>query len=49
VIDMRQLTPDSFTPFLGHASLKAATIGLGSLKRNTAAERLLNLPKVSTT
>lgn len=46
--DMCHLQPASFIPFVGHGTLKAASVGLGSLKRNTEAERLLGLPSTPT-
>jgi len=46
VADMRHLRPESFEPFVGHSRLRAATIGLGSLRKNAAAERLVGLPHV---
>ena len=47
VINMRQLGVEHFAPFKGHKQLKAVTIGLGSVKRNTAASLFLGLPKVA--
>jgi hypothetical protein len=47
VADMPQLTPEAFRPFVGHPTLRAASIGLGSFKRNGAARALLGLPKVA--
>jgi hypothetical protein len=45
VVGANQLQPDDFKPFVGHATLKSATIGLGSIRRNEQAQELLGLPK----
>jgi hypothetical protein len=34
VIDMRHLQPEALRPFVGHRTLRAAAVGLGSLKKN---------------
>lgn len=44
VINMRHLQPEAFRPFIGHPTLRAATIGLGSDRKNGAARNLLSLP-----
>jgi len=44
VVDMPRLTPETFRPFVGHPRLKSATIGLGSARKNQAAEELLGVP-----
>ncbi len=49
VIDMRHLTADALRPFVGHPQLKRATAGLGSMRRNEEARRLLSLPEVDRT
>ena len=44
LIDMRHLQPEALQPFIAHPSLRSASIGLGSLRRNAEAEALLGLP-----
>jgi hypothetical protein len=44
VVDMPRLTPEAFRPLVGHPRLKSATIGLGSARKNQAAEELLGVP-----
>jgi hypothetical protein len=46
VIDMPHLQPSALQPFVGHPTLKSVKIGLGSIKKNEAAQKLLNLPDV---
>jgi hypothetical protein len=46
-IDMPQLAPEHFRPFVGHPSLLEAGIGLGSKKKNAAVDALLGLPRPS--
>lgn len=43
LIDMRQLPTSALKPFVGHKSLRAANIGLGSLRRNEEALALLGV------
>jgi hypothetical protein len=43
-IDMPQLAPEAFRPFVGHPSLRWASVGVGSLRTNKIVEDLLNLP-----
>lgn len=45
VVAANQLKPDDFKPFIGHPSVKAATIGLGSIRKNEQVNALLGLPK----
>ena len=45
VVASNQFRPEDFKPFIGHAHLKAATIGLGSTRKNEEAQKLLGLPK----
>ena len=42
--DMAHLQPADLRPLIGMRSLKAATLGLGSLRKNAAAKALLGLP-----
>lgn len=44
VVAAHHLNPDDFKPFMGHPKLKAATIGLGSTRKNEQVEKLLGLP-----
>lgn len=44
VINAKHLPIASFAPLRGHPTLKLATIGLGSLRRNAEAAALLGLP-----
>lgn len=46
LVDMRHIQPEALRPFIGHPRLKHAVIGLGSLKKNEAARKLLSLPPV---
>jgi len=46
IIDMRHLKPEELRPFVGHPTLKRATVGLGSMKKNEAVKELLGLPDV---
>jgi hypothetical protein len=46
VLDMPQLTPEAFRPFVGHPKLRAVLIALGSTKKSNAAYNVLGLPKV---
>src|SRR5262249_53654652 len=43
-IDMRQLAPEAFRPFVGHPSLRRLTVGLGSLRKNKVVTDLMRLP-----
>jgi hypothetical protein len=45
VVAANQLKPDDFKPFVGHPTLKSATIGLCSVRKNEQAQKLLGLPK----
>ncbi len=45
VIAANHLKSDDFKPFIGHPRLKAATIGLGSTRKNEQVQKLLGLPK----
>jgi hypothetical protein len=47
VIDMPHLQPAAFLPFVGHPTLRAATIGLGSHRKNGAVREILPLPTTS--
>jgi hypothetical protein len=47
VVSMRHLSPESFRCFCDHPTLRAATIGMGSQKKNNAAAALLGKPKVA--
>ena len=42
-VDMGHLDPDAFRPFLGHPTLRAASIGLGSDRKNAEVRDLLQL------
>jgi hypothetical protein len=44
LVDMGHLQPDDLQALVGLPNLKAVTLGLGSLKKNQAAEALLGLP-----
>jgi hypothetical protein len=44
LIDFRQARPDILRPFIGHPTLRAGIWGLGSSRRNFAAQDLLPLP-----
>ena len=45
VLAANHLNSDDFNPFVGHPKLKAATIGLGSTRKNEQVQKLLGLPK----
>jgi hypothetical protein len=45
LVDMSHLLPEDLTPLIGHPNLKTVTLGLGSLRKNEAAQRLLGLPE----
>ena len=47
LIEMRHLQPEALRPLVGHPRLRAATVGLGSDRRNRAAAELLGLPRVT--
>lgn len=47
LIDMAHLRPEDVGCLVGHPSLRAATIGLGSLRKNETAVEMLGLPRVS--
>jgi internalin A len=44
LVEMGHLEPDAVAPFVGHPTLKAAVLGLGSRSKNEAAAALLPLP-----
>lgn len=44
LVDMRHLQPEDLRPLVGLPNLKGVTVGLGSLRKNAAAEALLQLP-----
>jgi hypothetical protein len=44
IVSMNHLRADDFRPFKGHPTLRAATIGLGSMRRNSEASACLGLP-----
>ena len=44
--DMPQLQPDDLRPLIGHPTLRALGVHLGSRRKNTEAEALLRLPAV---
>jgi len=44
VVGANQLQPEHFEAFLGHPSLKCATIGLGSSRKNEQVKKLLGVP-----
>ena len=46
LVDMPHLRPEHLEPLRHHPTLTSMRIGLGSAKRNQAAEELLNLPDV---
>jgi internalin A len=46
--DMGHLAPEAFRPFVGHRTLKAARIGLGSDRKNEAVDALLPLSSPGT-
>lgn len=48
LVDMPHLRPEAVQPFVGHPTLRAASVGLGSIARNEAARGLLGLPDVDT-
>jgi len=45
VVAANHLNSDDFKPFAGHPNLRAATIGLGSARKNEQVQKLLGLPK----
>ena len=47
VADTPQLLPEQFRCLVAHPTLEAATIGLGSIKRNEAVKQILGLPRAS--
>ena len=47
LIAMRHISLDDLACLKGHPTLRAAHMGLGSIKRNAAAQELLGLPTVS--
>lgn len=47
LIDMRHLQPEDLRPLVGLPSLKGIDIGLGSDRKNRAAEALLHLPEAT--
>ena len=46
ILDMPHLKPDALRPFVGHPTLKRATVGLGSIRKNEAVKGLLRLADV---
>jgi hypothetical protein len=44
--EARNLSVENFKPFVGHSTLKRASIGLCSLRKNKEVDQLLGLPKV---
>jgi len=46
LVDMTHLRPEQLEPLRDHPSLRSIRIGLGSVKRNQAAEDILDLPDV---
>ncbi len=46
ISDMAHLQTAAFRPFISHPTLKAASIGIGSRKKNEAVRDMLNLPSV---
>ena len=48
LVDMKHLSPDAVRPFVGHPALRAASLGLGSIRKNRRADDLLDLPDVQT-
>lgn len=48
LVDMKHLSPDAVRPFVGHPRLRAASVGLGSIRRNAVARNILGLPDVET-
>ena len=47
VAGMLHLRPDAFRPFVGHPTLKRASVGLGSKRKNEAVHEILRLPNVT--
>lgn len=45
VVAANHLNSDNFKPFIGHPKLKAATVGLGSIRKSEQGQKLLGLPK----
>lgn len=45
VIDMDHLQPEQVAVLARHPTLEAASVGLGSARKNTAVEKLLTLPE----
>lgn len=48
LVDMKHLSLDALRPFVGHPALRAASVGLGSIRKNEAARDILDLPDVET-
>jgi len=46
VSDARHLSVEHFKPFIGHSTLKRASIGLCSMRKNKEVDEMLGLPKV---
>ena len=44
LVDMPHLQPDALAPLVGHPTLRAASIGLGSQRNNDRARHLVDLP-----
>ena len=47
LVGMRHLAVEDLSSLVGHPTLKEATFGLGSLKRNAAAQELVGVPPVT--
>jgi hypothetical protein len=45
IIAMSHLQPGDFEGLVGHSSLKYASVGLGSTRKNDAVRRTLGLPE----
>lgn len=45
LVEASHLQPGAVEPFVGHPSLRAATLGFGSLRKNEQARALLNVPE----
>ena len=48
LVDLRQLAAEDVTPLAGLPGLRGVSLGLGSIRKNEAARRLLGLPDVKT-
>src|SRR5206468_12239618 len=45
IFGANHLRPDDLRPFVEHPTLKAASIGLGSIRKDEQAQQVLGLPK----